>query len=81
MALRKGWVRRSGRTVVRMASSRNGNPRFMVTFDDGTAYPTGVDASCAYGIENREYDGDVQVLIERGNIVGIDVIGADLDAI
>lgn len=68
MKVRPGYVLRSGRKTTRLASSKNGNPRFLVTFDDGTAYPTGVDSSCAYGIDNSELDGEVQVLIERGNI-------------
>jgi hypothetical protein len=67
----KGYVRKSGRTVTRMPSSRNGNPRFHVTFADGSSFATGVDSSCAYGIENSELNGDVWVRIERGQIVDI----------
>lgn len=71
-----GYVLKSGRTCTRMPSSRNGNPRFHVAFSDGTAYPTGVDSSCAYGIENSELNGDVQVKLERGNIVDIRPLSA-----
>lgn len=66
-----GYVVKSGRTLTRQRSSRNGNPRYLVTFADGTSYRTGVDSSCAYGIGNSELDNVVQVKIERGCIVDI----------
>lgn len=56
--------------IERERSSRNGNPRWSVTFDNHYTYKTGVDASVGYGINNPEYRaGQVQVWIERGNIV------------
>ena len=54
----------------RMKSSVNGNPRFMVTFTDGSSMPTKPDAMLAYGIENEEYrDRPLLVEVERGQIV------------
>jgi hypothetical protein len=67
----KGYVRKSGRTTTRMPSSKSGNPRFLVAFDDQTAYPTAPDASCAYRVENSDLAGDVWVRIERGLLVDI----------
>lgn len=54
----------------RVRSSRYGNPRFRVVFSDGTTALTTPDASCAYGIENREYrENDVVVTFNgRGTI-------------
>jgi hypothetical protein len=66
-----GYVRKSGRATSRLASSKNGNPRFQVTFDDHTSFPTAPDVACAYGIDNSELNGDVWVLIRRGQIVDI----------
>lgn len=63
--------------IERMASSRNGNPRFMVTFADNGSHPTGVDAQVGYGIENPEYRrGQVRVWLEgKGqNIVRIEEV-------
>jgi hypothetical protein len=45
----------------RMGSSKFGNPRFRLTFADGTSYPTSVDAGVAYGIENSDNIGVVEV--------------------
>ena len=57
-------------TIERERSSRNGNPRWRVTFDNGTSMRTEVDGSVGYGIENRENRaGPVDVWIDRrGNI-------------
>jgi len=41
----------------RMPSSRNGNPRFRVTFTDGTSAPTMPDTMWAYGAANPEHIG------------------------
>jgi len=50
-------------------NSVNGNPRYNVTFDNGTNANTASDASFCYGIENREMRGDVDVwLTRRGTI-------------
>lgn len=68
---RKGYVHKSGRTTVRMPSSKNGNPRFMVSFDDQSAFPTAPDAGCAYRVENSDLAGDVWVRIESGQIIDI----------
>ena len=59
----------------RMASSRNGNPRFMITImtteGEAVAHSTSPDASIAYGIENREYrEQDHEFVINsKGSIV------------
>lgn len=39
----------------RLRLSVNGNPRFRVTFTDGSVADTMSDAGFAYGLENREY--------------------------
>lgn len=59
--------------IDRMRSSANGNPRYSVTFTDGTSAPTGVDASVGYEINNPEYR-DVPLRVEfngRGSIVAV----------
>ncbi len=59
--------------VTRKRSSVNGNPRFEVGFDDGTAAKTSPDAMLAYGIENPGYrDRDLEVVLDgRGNVTYI----------
>ena len=55
----------------RMLNSTNANPRFMIVFTDGTAAPTGVDCSVAYGITNPEFR-DSPLLVEydrKGHII------------
>lgn len=66
-----GYLRKSGRTATRRQNSGDGNPRFHVAFDDGTAYPTAKNAAVGYRIENSDYDGDVWVKIEHGQIIDI----------
>lgn len=55
----------------RMASSRNGNPRYMLHFASGVALPTTPDAGIAYGINNREYWGcDLEITKNgRGHVI------------
>lgn len=50
----------------RMRSSFYGNPRFQVTFTDGTSAPTEVDGSVGYGIENSGFrDTPLRVTFNR----------------
>lgn len=49
----------------RLRLSTNGNPRFRVTFTDGSSAITQSDASFYYGIENQEMRGDVTVTYTR----------------
>jgi len=42
-------------TLERMPLSRTGNPRYRVTFTDGTSALTEADSQIGYKIENREY--------------------------
>lgn len=65
------WVRKSGRSLERLRNSANGNPRFRVTFDDGTSFETGRDAQVGYLIGNSEFDGVVDILVRRREIVDI----------
>ncbi len=66
------WVRKSGRTAAYMSTSGNGNPRYRVTFADGTTFTTEPDAQVNYGITNSDYDGDVEIELNgAGRIVGI----------
>lgn len=54
-------------------SSVNGNPRYWVTFADGSMASTVVDGSVGYGIQNSELHG-VPVQVEynrRGHIVHV----------
>ena len=39
----------------RLTSSKNGNPRFNVTLDNGFTYQTAVDSGLAYEIQNLEF--------------------------
>ena len=41
----------------RIADSTSGNPRFRVSFTDGTAHRTMSDAEVNYGLENPEFRG------------------------
>lgn len=59
----------------RLKLSVNGNPRFRVTFTDGSVAQTQTDSSVGYSIENPEYR-DVPVVISftrTGRIFGVDV--------
>lgn len=64
--------------IERMKSSHYGNPRFMLTFDNGKSYPTQPDAMIAYGIENSEYrEGPVEVTLNgRDHVTYVTVGGA-----
>ncbi len=56
-------IRKSGRTLQQRLNSVNGNPRFWVTFSDGTRFATAPDANVNFRIENSEYDGDVVITL------------------
>ena len=64
--------------ITRLNSSRNGNPRFQVSFTDGTVAPTGVDCAIAYGIQNSEYRGvPLSVTFNsRGHILYVNIVKA-----
>lgn len=64
--------------LVRMDSSRNGNPRFRVFFEDGSNAPTEPDAAWSYGAENSEFRaGPVEVHYNgRGHITYARIIEA-----
>lgn len=47
----------------RLRLSRNGNPRFKVTFTNGESAHTQTDGAVGYSIENPEYR-DVPVLVK-----------------
>ncbi len=65
--------RKSGRTLARLRNSTYGNPRWRVTFDDGTVFDTAPDAQVGYSIGNPEFNGDVVITVDgRGRIVGIE---------
>ena len=67
--------RKSGRTLERLRSSANGNPRYRVTFADGTTFTTERDAQLGYSIGNPEFDGDVLVTVDsQGEIVDIEAV-------
>lgn len=50
----------------RMDSSANGNPRYLVTFTDGTGKPTSPDASIAYALPNPEFRGVPVTFTQNG---------------
>ncbi len=68
------WIRKSGRTLERRRNTRDGGPRFCVSFDDGTRYPTEGDAAVNHLIGNSDYDGVDDVLVRDGQIVGINTV-------
>jgi hypothetical protein len=41
----------------RLRNSVNGNPRFEITFTDGSRVRTSADSMSAYDVENSEYRG------------------------
>lgn len=61
-------------SLERLKLSMNGNPRFRVTFTDGTVAQTQTDGSVGYSIENPEYqDVPVRVYFTRaGRIWNVD---------
>lgn len=61
----------------RAQNSKYGNPRWRVYLADGTEYYTKPDASCAYGLTNSEFKGDVEVEIENGQITYVRPVGRD----
>ncbi len=64
-------------SLERMKLSVNGNPRFKVTFTDGTVAQTQTDASIGYAIENSEYR-DVPVRVSftpAGRIWNVEAVG------
>lgn len=67
MAVRKEVTGRLER-VERLATSRNGNPRYAVTVDAGgtysETYKTGVDASVNYDVPNHKVGRRVTLVIE-----------------
>jgi hypothetical protein len=66
-------------SLERLKLSTNGNPRFRVTFTDGTVAQTQTDASIGYSIENSEFrDVPVRVSFTRaGRIFDVETIKAD----
>lgn len=63
-------------TLERLKLSVNGNPRFRVTFTDGTSAQTQTDASVGYSIENSEYR-DVPVRVSftpAGRIWNVEIV-------
>lgn len=63
-------------SLERLKLSTNGNPRFRVTFTDGTVSQTQTDSSIAYSIENPEFrDVPVRVSFTRaGRIFNVEVV-------
>jgi hypothetical protein len=53
----------------RLNNSVNGNPRYNVTFDNGTNGNTSSDASFCYGIENPAMRGAVDVWLTRRGLI------------
>ena len=65
-------------SLERLKLSTNGNPRFRVTFTDGTVAQTQTDASVGYSIENPEFR-DVPVRVSytpAGRIWNIETVEA-----
>lgn len=61
-------------TVERLPSTnKDGNPRYRVHTDRGT-WLTTPGGSVAYGIENSEYQGDVVLVLDGDEIVGVSTI-------
>jgi len=64
---------RTVKSLTRKNSSRNGNPKFEVTFTDGTRLTTATDTSLAYGIENSEYKRDPHEVVtnRKGDLIDL----------
>tara|TARA_R110002049_G_scaffold149738_2_gene312808 strand:- start:422 stop:661 length:240 start_codon:yes stop_codon:yes gene_type:complete len=60
----------------RKAGGPNGNPRYLVTFDNGQKMFTPYDCAMAYGITNPEYKTQAHRfgLTKRGTLNGYDEI-------
>lgn len=56
-------------TLKRLASTVNGNPRWLVLLSDGTEAETWPDAAVAYGIENSEYQDTGLVVSMEGRYI------------
>lgn len=52
-------------SLERLNNSVNGNPRYRVTFTDGTSAVTQSDASFCYGITNPDMRGELEVTYTR----------------
>lgn len=46
----------------RLSNSRNGNPRYEVTFNDGNWFKTQVDGSVGYEINNPEWRSGTHII-------------------
>jgi hypothetical protein len=53
----------------RLHNSVNGNPRFRITFDDGSTHLLSSDASLGYCITNTEYRGALNVWLTKAGRV------------
>lgn len=65
-------------SLERLKLSTNGNPRFRVTFTDGTVAQTQTDSSVGYSIENPEFR-DVPVRVSytpAGRIWNVETVEA-----
>lgn len=65
-------------TLTRLNNSVNGNPRYRVTFTDGSAHDTSADAGFCYGLTNPEYR-NVEVIVtltRAGRIANIETMDA-----
>ncbi len=52
--------------TTRMPSSKFGNPRYMLHFDDAVSLPLSPDSSAAYGITNRDMFGVPLEIVVNG---------------
>lgn len=53
----------------RLNNSVNGNPRFMVTFTDGTAAQTNPDSAVNHAVGNTELEGPVVVTFSPKGLI------------
>lgn len=58
------YIRKSGRTLVRLKNSTNGNARYRVTFDDGSSHLTKPDSMVTNNIESGTLDGTVEIRLD-----------------
>lgn len=64
--------------LTRARASANGNPRWYVHLGDGTQYYTKPDAAVAYGLDNPEMKGLLEITIENGQIIYAQPVGYSL---
>ncbi len=59
------------RTIERLKSSRNGNPKYVITFESGMRAPTSSDAAFCYAVGNLDMREGSRVLVDETRVGNI----------